>query len=158
MTPTQLRFSAQILVVLLMLLVQGCGSGSGDCFAGQRDCACDPLGQCSPGLDCHQNTCVRPQERSVRVLSADARACEFVVRDADAHLTSVQFDDALQGTSVRRGDRTAVTFITRQDRPAQTGPTLRTVGAAAAGSDITLEDARCFDREGEDVGSASVAL
>lgn len=94
----------------------------------------------------------------MRVLASDARACEFVVRDADARLTSVQFDDALQGASVRRGDRTAVTFITREDSPMQIGPTLRTLTTTTAGTDISLEDARCFDREGRDVGNASVSL
>lgn len=136
-------------------VLAGCGDGRGDCMAGQRDCACTSLGTCSDGLDCHQNMCVRPRERTVQILSSDARACEFVVVDGSTRLTSVRFDESVRGASVRRGSRTAVTVVSVGDYPIGTGVTL---GYQDGDEPLAVEQSTCFDRQGESLGGALVRL
>lgn len=142
-------------VVTLLAVASGCGDGSGACVPGQRACACSALGACADGLDCHQNVCVRPLELTVRVLSPDARACEFVVVDGSTQLTSVRFDNSVQGAFIRRGRRTAVTVIARDDHPIGSGVALAYLPGEAP---LALQQSTCFDRQGESLGSSLIEL
>lgn len=133
----------------------GACRGGDQCVPGQRDCACTALGACREGLDCHQNVCVRPQELTVQILSPEARACEFVVVDGSTQLTSVRFSDSVRGASIRRGRRTAVTVIADDDHSIGTGVTL---GYLDGDTPLTLEQANCFDRQGEALGGTLITL
>jgi len=140
------------------LLVTGCGNrGGSDCLTREVGCLCSPTSECAEGLDCVSNSCVQPVESALEVNASDARACELVVRDGQSRVTGVSFADSAQGTEIRRGARTAITFVAREDRALAAPASLRTVGETRQ-LDVTVEQSRCFDRGGNEIAGSSVSI
>ena len=147
-----------VLVFCGGLVGMGCGNGGGsDCLTREAGCPCSPTSECGAGLDCVSNLCVQPLESALEVNASDARACELVVRDGESRVTGVSFAEAAQGTEIRRGARTAITFVAREDRALAAPGSLRTVGATRR-TDVTVEQSRCFDRGGNEIAGSSVSI
>lgn len=89
-------------------------------------------------------------------VSADARACEVMLLDAAGQLGAPIFGAAVEGRSLRRGDRLAVAFAHRADGPIAAGA----VGLVAAdgGDGVRIESATCFDAAGQPLANATVTL
>lgn len=89
-------------------------------------------------------------------LSAAARACEVMLFDPDRQLGDAAFADAVEGRSLRRGDRLALAFAHRADAAITVG----SVGLVARDgiAAVSVESAVCFDREGRPLADAALAL
>ncbi len=86
----------------------------------------------------------------------DARSCEVMLLDADGQLGAPVFGAAVEGRSLRRGDRLAVAFAHRADASIAAGA----VGLVAAngGDGVQLESATCFDAAGRPLPEADAVL
>ena len=148
----------RLLAVALLLIAPGCGSDAPrNCATHVAGCPCDATGGCANGYDCVSQQCVEPMEIALRINAQDARACELVVVDGESRVTGVTFEDSAQGTHIRRGRRTAITFISREDRALGAAAILRTYGEGER-HDVTVEQSRCFDRQGEEIAGSSVTV
>lgn len=89
-------------------------------------------------------------------VSADARSCEVMLLDAGGQLGAPLFGAAVEGRSLRRGDRLAVAFAHRADAPIATGA----IGLVAAdgGDGVQIESATCFDAAGRPLPEADAVL
>lgn len=89
-------------------------------------------------------------------LSADARACEVMFLDPEGQLGAVVFGAALEGRSLRRGDRLAIAFAHRADAPIPPGAVALVAQADAAG--VQIESGACFDKSGAAIADPGITL
>lgn len=89
-------------------------------------------------------------------VSAEARSCEVMLVDPDGQLGAPIFDAAVEGRSLRRGDRLAVAFAHRADAPIAAGA-IGLVAADGAGG-VDVASATCFDASGRPLADSGVAL
>ena len=89
-------------------------------------------------------------------VSADARACEVMLFDPEGQLGAPVLGAAVEGRSLRRGDRLALAFAHRENAPIAAGAIGLVV--AAGGDGVQLESATCFGAQGRPLADAEAAL
>lgn len=150
--------SIKTITTLMAIVLTACTGEESVCSPGGPGCPCNVLGACDEGLDCHRSTCVSPREIHLSFAASAARACEFVVHDGESRVLGIDFPDDVQGTSIRRGVRTAVTFVARADVPIASVLTLRTTGLNDPTVDVSIGESRCFDETGSEISGGGVSL
>lgn len=137
------------LIMGALIWMTGCTSEPAECTRGTDGCPCESGSVCDDGLVCESNTCRAPREVTLRVDDADARACEVLLHDGDAHVASVRFE-GVAGAHVREAPRTALSFAGGDG--AIPGGAVR-VQVVGDGDAFTVERARCFDSSGHELAS-----
>lgn len=143
-----------------MASIAGCGSKSSDCPPGDRGCPCTALATCNGELVCDSNQCLEPHQHALQTNRSGLRACELVVVDGTERVAGVAFGEGTRGSHARRGNRTAITVVSRSDAelPAsQVRVQTLASGDSTAGA-LVVERSACFDRTGTSVTGAAVTL
>ncbi len=147
-------------VVFLIVLSASCGSDDEkSCPAGAPGCPCREDGSCDQGLACGDNVCSGESRVGLAVSSAQARSCEVLLVQSGegAEIVGVLADDAVKAAHVRRGESSAVTFISKTDERIDSGSVqLRVAGSEKGG--IEVRKSSCADKEGRAIEGAEVTL
>lgn len=85
---------------------------------------------------------------------AEARACEVMFFDPDERIADVAFGAAVEGRTLRRGERLAVAFAHRADAPFAADA----LALATGGAEVQIESTACFDRAGRAIAGAALTL
>lgn len=123
---------------------------AGRCTPGSAGCACLAESRCEGSLVCDMGLCRAASTRELVVRDARARSCEVVLVEGGTEVLGVEFGSGVRGTFIREAPRTALTFFRESDAAFATGA-VRVLNTEALGS-INLRRARCFDRDGVELG------
>lgn len=144
--------------MLFAVSLAACGSGSGApaCEAGRAECVCRTEEQCDDGLACVVGQCLPSTHIGLTVSDPAARSCEVLLDEGDGRIIGARFAPSVTGTHIRQGTHSAVGFFGHADAAIPSDAiALEVVKAAGAG--IGISRARCFDRDGRALASATVA-
>jgi hypothetical protein len=108
---------------------------------------------------CGSTTCCddhRPRGNTISVSSPLARACD-VLLDATGAI-DVAFAGGVRGSSLQRGDRLALAFISETDAAFPNAPVQLDWQSDAGTPVLKLSSTTCYDRLGHEIAGAEVAL
>lgn len=96
------------------------------------------------------------------IVGADTsmRSCELLVSNTStATLDAVVFQDSVVGAFKKRGDRTAIAFVAKEDVPIDSGAVVVILDkGGVSGLKLDKVKSRCFDGKGAEMPNALWAL
>lgn len=115
------------------------------------------LGACS-GEGGQGNNNGGEESAGLSVDSSQARACDVLLENADGvQISGVDFGDGVQGTFIREGDRTALSFHSSADAAIPDGSIqVRATGGSVDA--LTVARVECADRRGGALSQVGVTL
>ena len=124
------------------------------CTAGTLDCQCDG-GTCDEGLVCLEELCQAQGGSGVQIGNPDVRSCDVLFELAGA---KVAYSAEVLGVVERDGDRVALSFTARTDKPLGTIAVLSDDVGTPVGKGLVPTQAQCFDRLGKAVAEPQLSF
>jgi len=92
------------------------------------------------------------------ITAAGARSCELVVIDGATAITAVTFGDAVEGRTMRRGDRLALAFYGKGGAELTASSVGLTLKSGADLQALELTRGRCFGADGAEIAGTTFAV
>jgi hypothetical protein len=104
--------------------------------------------------------CRYPTRLGISVRNAEVRACDVLLQHGARAVTRIHYPASVVGEHVRRGNRTAVSFMRRSNSgSAGTAVTLELAGTQpVAPTDLTLVEAHCHGPDGAPIAEPDLTI
>ena len=151
------RWTSILWAVVGLAACGGDDSSSDTCKPGAAGCECLKDNVCDDNLTCTDGKCAGTFDVGVAVSDPAARACDVLLSETTAQVSSVGFDESVKGSYVRQAPKVAVSFVSAKDAPISgSGISLKLVGSGTDG--IEVVSTKCADAQGKALDDVTVAL
>ena len=89
----------------------------GGCKEGELGCPCKKDKKCNdPKNSCDAGLCLKPNFYDLSIDNPKARSCDFLLEDKNTLINSVEYKGQVLGKWKKRANKTALSFIAREDK------------------------------------------